>query len=250
MVAKIFSEPVQVANFETDLHGDINLQYLIDTIVQVSEDQSNDLAVGINRVQQAGATWVVIQYDVTIMRLPRANERLEVSTQGSEYTNNFARRNFWARTTDGQLLVSVTSLWVTMDLKTRKMVKINPEMVTPYGSERVHRIGRMQKIQKLPSEEVISTNYPVRFSDIDFNGHVSNTHYIGWMVDTLPFSFLKAHRAVGFSIKFADEVRYGDAVTSRATVLPAETGYDWSVHQILVQEQVSATAQIKWENLE
>lgn len=247
MAGTIFSENYRIANFETDIRSDVTLQYLLDVIVQVSEDQSQNLQVGTNIVQQSGVTWVVIQYDVDINRLPKANESVKIQTQGTSYTRNFADRHFWIRDMDDNILVSVNSLWVMMNLDTRKMVKIDVDVVTPYGSEKVKRIEKMRKIKKVEGINPTEMKYPVCFTDIDFNGHVSNTRYIGWMSNTLDYDFLKNHVATKFSVKFADEVRYGDHVVSQAEIVEADDSYAVTAHQILVAGKIKSVAQIEWK---
>ena len=52
MAAEIFTEDYKITNFETNLHGTITLQYLLDVIVQASEDQSQAINLGTEKVQE------------------------------------------------------------------------------------------------------------------------------------------------------------------------------------------------------
>ena len=79
--------------------------------------------------------------------------------------------------------------------------------------------------------------FPVTFNDIDFNGHVGNTRSIvdesivlGAKVD---FNWI--------SIKFEDEVRYGDQVTSEVNII--DDG-NTTVHQIMVDGKARSMAEI------
>ncbi|WP_413627568.1 thioesterase [Fructilactobacillus vespulae] len=245
MAGSIFSEKTQIANYETNLHGNITLNSLLNKIVQASEDQSNSLGLGTKVVQEDGVTWVVIQYDVDITRLPRAGEKIQAQTQGTFYTKNFANRRFWLRDEENQELVSVNSLWVMMDLKARKMVPISPEAVDGYGSEKVKRIERMHKIAKIKDDDVLAMDFPVCFTNIDFNGHVTNTKYIDWMTNTLPFDFLKSHLPTNFKIKFEDEVRFGDDVTSQVKIIDDTK----TIHQILVNGKAKSIAEVNWKKI-
>ncbi|USS93602.1 thioesterase [Fructilactobacillus ixorae] len=248
MSASIFSENYKIANFQTGIHGKVTLQFLIDSFIQVSEDESVGLSVGIDDVQETGVTWIVVQQDLHINRLPKANERVRIETQATAHTNYFAKRVYRIYDHADHLLVDVNSLWVMMDLKTRKMVKINEAMTKPFGSEHVKRLPRLTKIPGLIGPAEWEMTYPVLFSDIDFNGHVSNTHYVGWMTNTLPFEFLRDYLPTEFSIKYVDEVRYGDQVTSQAQLLTADRT-PVTIHQITVGDQIRATAQIKWTKI-
>ncbi|USS87823.1 thioesterase [Fructilactobacillus hinvesii] len=249
MPASIFSEEYQIANFQTELHGKITLQCLIDSFIQVSEDESVKLAVGVSDVQATGVTWIVVQQDLHIHRLPRANERVRIETQAASHTNYFAKRLYRVYDLDDQLLVDVDSLWVMMNLQTRKMVKINPALTEPFGSEHVKRLPRLTKIPAFSGEPDQTMTYPVLFSDIDFNGHVSNTHYVGWITNTMDFDFLRDYLPTEFCIKYADEVRYGDQVTSQAQFLDSNQEHPVTLHQITAADQVRATARMKWKRI-
>ncbi|USS86982.1 thioesterase [Fructilactobacillus cliffordii] len=249
MPASIFSEGYKIANFQTEIHGKITLQCLIDSFIQVSEDESVELSVGVSDVQATGVTWIVVQQDLHIHRLPRANERVRIETQAASHTNYFARRLYRVYDEADNLLVDVESLWVMMDLQTRKMVKINPALTEPFGSEHVKRLPRLTKIPNLSGEPDQTMTYPVLFTDIDFNGHVSNTHYVGWITNTLDFDFLRDYLPTDFSIKYADEVRYGDEVVSQAQFLDRDEEHPVTVHQIMAADQLRATARIKWEKI-
>ncbi|WP_395317968.1 acyl-[acyl-carrier-protein] thioesterase [Fructilactobacillus frigidiflavus] len=246
MTADIFTEEYTIANFETNIHGTITLQYLLDVIIQASEDQSRLINLGTEKVQADGVTWVVIQYDVDIKQLPKAGQTVQLQTQGTSYTKSFANRRFWVRDRDGNVLVEVKSLWVMMNLTTRKMVRIPEAAVAPYGSEKVKRLERLHKLAKYDAASAETMQFPVTFNDIDFNGHVSNTRYINWMSDTLSFDFQKQRLPTGFSIKFEDEVRYGDHVTSGVNVI--EDGAK-TVHQIMVNGEARSMAEITWKKI-
>ncbi|WP_429970624.1 acyl-[acyl-carrier-protein] thioesterase [Fructilactobacillus sp. Tb1] len=246
MAGKIFTENYKISNFETNIHGTITLQYILDVIIKASEDQSDILNRSTEKVQEDGVTWVVIQYDVDIKRLPVAGEDVKLQTQGVSYTKSFADRRFWIRDMNDNILVEVKSLWVMMNLTTRKMVRIPDEAVEPYGSEKVKRLERLHKLHNYDAESAETMKLPVTFNDIDFNGHVSNTHYINWMTDVLSFDFQSNNVPTGFSIKFEDEVRYGDDVTSGANLI--DDGKT-SVHQIMVDGKARSTAEITWKKL-
>lgn len=246
MAAKIFTEAYKIANFETNIHETITLQYLLDIVIQASEDQSQILNLGTAKVQEDGVTWVVIQYDVDIKQLPKAGQTVKLQTQGTSYTKSFANRHFWIRDLNDNILAEVKSLWVMMNLTTRKMVRIPEEAVVPYGSEKVKRLERLHKLHKYDAENAKTMYFPVTFNDIDFNGHVSNTRYINWMSDTLSFDFQKDRLPTGFSIKFEDEVRYGDQVTSVVNVI--DNG-NTTVHQIMVDGKARSMAEINWKKI-
>ncbi|CAM2783214.1 acyl-[acyl-carrier-protein] thioesterase [Fructilactobacillus fructivorans] len=250
MTGDIFSENHEVEYYETNLLGNMTLSMLTDVIIMISQDQATALGVGTQYVIEHGVTWVVAQTDMDITRLPRVHEKVQVQTRGSSYTKYFAYREFWVRDMDGNELVHVGSLWVMMDIQSRKMVKLDESMVIPYHCDRVRRIQRLNKIPKIHDEhDIMQTEYHVRFTDIDWNSHVNNAKYIGWMVDVLPYDFLASHVPTEVSIKYEDEVTYGDPVLSRGKFINTDNQIQ-TVHDISVNGSTKSIAEVKWKKLD
>ena len=53
----------------------------------------------------------------------------------------------------------------------------------------------------------------VKYSDLDYNGHVNNVKYTAWVLDSLPQDLVCGHFLREVSINFNKEARRGDTVT-------------------------------------
>ncbi|VDG32321.1 acyl-ACP thioesterase [Lactobacillus sp.] [Lactiplantibacillus mudanjiangensis] len=248
--ASIYTEQHRMTYYECDRTGRATLATLINIAILASQDQSDALGLTTEFVQSHGVGWVVTQYSMAITRMPRLNETVTLAVRGSAYNPYFAFREFWIRDAEGQELAYITSIWVTMSQTTRKIMKIDPALVTPYHSEAVKRIPRLPRpLSFETTDETLSKPYQVRFFDIDPNRHVNNAHYFDWLLDTLPADFLLAHDLQQVDVRYENEVKYGHTVTAAANILPtAEDGSVTTSHQIRVGDEKCCDVTIKWQS--
>ncbi len=54
--------------------------------------------------------------------------------------------------------------------------------------------------------------FPVRFTEIDTNGHVNNAHYLAWCINASPERLLQHHTPLETELHFEAEARWGTSV--------------------------------------
>lgn len=242
MSAKKFSEDHRVVYYETDVTGALKIGQLVDLLMLVSGDQSDQVGVTDEKVSAQGLGWVVTQHMMEITRLPRANEVITLSTQADSYNRFFCYRDFWAHDQDGNELVKMHSVFVMMNRTKRKIVRLPEEFVTPYECEYTRKIERLATPR--PVEEISAQkDYHVRFMDIDGNHHVNNVHYFDWMLDALPGEFLLNHRLVSLNISYRQEVYYGDQVLSEVEIDQENL---LTKHMITTGSEQNCIAECQW----
>ncbi|BDZ30063.1 thioesterase [Lactiplantibacillus sp. WILCCON 0030] len=249
--AKVFTEEHRLTYYECDRTGRATLATLIDIAILGSQDQSDALGLTTDFVQQHGVGWVVTQYAINVTRMPRLDEVVTIAVRGSAYNPYFAFREFWIRDANGEELAYITSIWVTMSQTTRKIVKINPELVAPYHSEATKRIPRLPRpISFETTADTISKPYQVRFFDIDPNRHVNNAHYFDWLLDTLPAEFLLQHDLKHVDVRYENEVKYGHTVTAEVNILPTSDAEQVTTsHRIRLGDEKCCEVTIQWQML-
>lgn len=247
-MAKEYQINHQVLYYEGDITNQMTMAMLLNVLVLASEGQSRFLGVGHEVLGQDDLGWVVTSYSIDVVRMPKVDENITITTEGTSYNRFFAFRKFWINDQAGNRIVQVQSIWVMINEKTRKLVSIPTEIVAAYESEAVKRIPRLPKPTTL-AEITEQKRYQVRYSDIDFNGHVNNAHYLEWVADTLPLTFLATHTPEHIDIRFENEVRYGEMIDSHLQLIKNEE-QTISRHEIKDGETVSANAEIKWRSTE
>ena len=112
---------------------------------------------------------------------------------------------------NGDLLFRCVSLWVLMDTRDRAMVLPGKSGVEVNGiamGDELTVPGSMA-LKPLANKD----DRTVRFTDLDWNGHMNNCRYLDWVADTLPGSFHEGHSVREFSVCYLSEAREGDAMT-------------------------------------
>lgn len=241
-----FTETHTVSYYECDLTQTMTVPMLISVVVKTSESQS----YRVNKdyptiVEDRGLGWVITHYDIHINRLPKQNERIFVTTEADDYNKFFCYRNFWVHDEEGNELVKINSIFVLMNLETRHIVSVPKDIVSVYQSQKTTKVRRFDKIPTVTEPE--SEQYRVRYFDLDGNGHVNNAKYLNWILDSLSYDFLIAHRPKRILIRFDKEVEYGNIITSQW-----EEHFDneddlYSLHRIMLEDTLSAEAKIEWE---
>lgn len=240
-MGKRYSESHEIAYYECDTTQHLTIPMMLSMAIKVSESQSAVLGRDQEFVRQFGVTWVITQYEIHISRLPKSGEKVSVQTEAKSYNKYFCYRDFWIFDEQGEECVHIESTFVLMNLTTRKLSSVQLEIIEPYESEKITKIKRSEKLLALNEPE--SSMYRVRYSDIDTNKHVNNAKYFEWLLDVLGFDFLSNHEISRAIIKFDKEISYGNQI---------ESHYEWepdtliSKHQIWVDQQVCASAQIEW----
>lgn len=241
-MATKYTAPHEVSYYECDVNGTMTLSSMIAIAIKVSEDQSDQLNRGSDFVRSFGLTWIVTNYQFFIERLPKVGEKIYISTQAQEYNKYFCYRNFWLTTEEGEELVRIETIFVLMNIETRKMSSVPEEIITPYESQKVKKIKRYPKIEKVSDGK--SLPFRVRFYDIDSNQHVNNSVYFNWILDVLGYDFLTNHTPSYLHIRFDKEVEYGNEVESHFEVKKSETIR--SLHEIRIGDQTYCEANIEW----
>ncbi|MFD1123986.1 acyl-[acyl-carrier-protein] thioesterase [Lentilactobacillus raoultii] len=249
MPADQYSENHTIPFFEGDVTYRMTMPMLINILMLCSDHQNAKLGVAQQTlIDRYGVGWVVTQYSIKIKQLPRVDETVKITTRGTSYNRFFAYREFWIHDEQGNELVKVDSIWVLMDEKARKITEIPQDIIRPYRSEQVRRVPRLPRPKRIDDASQTTTKkYQVRASDIDFNGHVNNAHYLEWMTDVLPLNFLVAHTPRQIDIRFENEVKYGNWVTSTVLVESQDHDEVKTVHEIMSNDVLSSSATFLWQ---
>ena len=226
-----------------DMNGHIKLPDVILLSLQVSGMQSIELGVCDKDVlEQYNLVWIITDYDIDVVRLPRFAEEITIETEALTYNRLFCYRRFTIYDEAGQEIIHMLATFVLMDRESRKVHPVVPEIVAPYQSEFSKKLVRGPKYREL--EEAISKDYHVRFYDLDMNGHVNNSKYLDWIFEVMGADFLANHIPQKINLKYVKEVRPGGMITSRYELNGLESN-----HQVTSDCDINAQAKITWQEI-
>lgn len=223
-----------------DVKQEVKLPALISHCLAVSARQSEELGRSDLFVyQEYRLIWVVTDYELTIERLPKYSETVLIRTEAVAYNKFFCQRTFVIYDTEGNRLLDILCYFVLIDFDNRKLSPVPEELIAPYQSEQVKKLPRVPKYQDL--EEPIVQSFPVRYFDLDMNGHVNNGKYLEWMYEALGYDFLLCHCPQKIQLRYIKEVAPKSQVSSLLS-----QGHLTSQHEIVVDGQIHAQAVIEW----
>ena len=87
---------------------------------------SATVGLGLNEINETGCAWVVLNWQMKIIRRPAYNDELTVYTWSTSADKLFAERDFRITDKNGETIVIATSRWLYMDINRRRPVRITP----------------------------------------------------------------------------------------------------------------------------
>lgn len=246
MSGEIYKAKHLVKYYECDTTKKMTLPMLSNIMIHTSGEQSHLLGVGDDFVNELGLSWVILQYEMKFTRVPEFAEEITITTQALSYNKLFCYREFKVFDANGEECVTALTTFALINTEKRKMARIPEEIITPYNVEFNKKLVRTPKPEKI-GEEAASTEYRVRFLDIDRNQHVNNSKYFDWALDSLEYDFLTSHELDYVNIKFEKEVHYGNEITSSVSMTELEDGRVSTAHQISTGDTINCELSIIWK---
>jgi medium-chain acyl-[acyl-carrier-protein] hydrolase len=243
MAKKQYEEQHLVTHYEGDQTGTMKIPMIINAMLLTSDNQSQSLGVGNEVVDKTGLGWVITQYVMKLKRLPRVGEQITVGTMAVNNNDYFCQRDFWIKDQAGEVIVENTSIFVLMDRTTRRMHKLLPEIIEPYGAEKIKRIVRLPKLTGVEGESM-EQDYAVQYFDIDPNRHVNNAKYFEWIFNTVDADILNNYYPTMINIRYHVEIQPNQLAHSTVDFDRENLKSD---HKIFANETLCCEANVEWK---
>lgn len=188
----------------------LKLSHILDYLQDVAGDHSAMLGTDRQTLQEKNLFWAVIRHRVQISRLPRAGEDITVETWPMPTTRTAYPRSTIAYDADGKECFRAISLWVLMDMESRAMVLPGKSGVGVEGLLRGCELAAPGSMAVRSMENRLRRT--VRYTDLDWNGHMNNCRYLDWVTDTLPGDFHRQYPAREFSVCYLSEARESETL--------------------------------------
>ncbi len=177
------------------------------------------LKLGADDLRPQGITWMLLRFVLRITRFPRWRENLRVTTWPSGTRGRLvATREYTAAILpDETPFLSATSEWGLVDIQQQRLLRLTDDIrsLAPSGADSAPALPRLPEL----TSPTLSRAFPVRESQIDFNQHVNNSHYIAWILDTLP-SPLSPEQLTHLDIAYRLPANIGDTLLVNTQFLP------------------------------
>ena len=207
---KIYRKEFIPQSNECDCFGRLKPSALLGILQEAAGAQCVELQLASENLMEKGYFWAITRQHVQITRLPRAYEPITVETWPGKTSRVAYPRSTIAYDAQGNELFRSISLWVLMDLTSRALVLPGKSGITLDGLVRGGELPTPSSIG--PADLKAAGIRPVRFSELDKNGHMNNSFYMDWVQDLLPSAFHRNHPLADFTVCYMSEAREGDQI--------------------------------------
>ena len=174
-----------VRSYEAGISNRVTLPTLCNYMQEAAGVSAARLGWGIQALQAEGITWMLSRLRVSVSQYVPWGETVTVRTWPSGVKGRLvAKRCFLGLDGGGAELFRASSEWLYVDIAAQKIAKL-PESfasLVPPGTPDFELTDIGGKFARLPSVDG-SAAILTRQSDLDFNDHVNNVHYVEWMLE-------------------------------------------------------------------
>lgn len=211
-MTKLYTRTYSLSAAQCNAQGELAPAQLVQQIIEVATDHADLLGVGYKDLEKTGTLWVLSRIAIEMDAYPRLMDTYDLSTWIEGYNRHFSERNIEIRHSDGHILGYARTIWVAIDLKTRRPADLTAiSYISDTILDRPCPIAKQGKIRPIEPPQVVR-DYTFRVSDIDLNRHVNSTRYVELIMNQMnlaDFDECYLHR---FEIEYKHEARYGDTV--------------------------------------
>ena len=200
-----------VRSYEAGMENRAALPTLCNYMQEAAGINADRLGWGVRTLQHEGFTWMLSRLRVSVARYVPWGGSVAVRTWPSGMKGKLiAKRCFLGLDENGKELFRASSEWLYVDMAAQKIARL-PETfagLVPPGTPDIELPDLGGKFVHLPSVDA-SADVLTRHSDLDFNDHVNNVHYVEWMLEGTA-----SNNPAELDIVFRQAAKAGEALVS------------------------------------
>jgi len=204
-VPGVWCQTFHVHSYEVDFNKNVRVENLCRYFQEAAWQHAEQLGAGYQRLHEGKLLWVLSRFLMKIERCPKWGEAVRVKTWPRQAPGVFAMRDFEMTDIAGELLAAGTSAWLVLDAMTRKPQRVKKVLSHVVSFPEKRLLEEDPKKLTPPTSRNLAMSVTVGYSDIDVNGHVNSSRYIGWLMDSYPLKFHQQYRVCRLEINFLAE---------------------------------------------
>ncbi len=200
-------------DFDTvDVFGKLSINIISKYMQELASRHSTMLGVSfIEGDDIPQAYWILSRVKYNIHKYPTCNEEITIETYPAGCHKLFLIRCFEMKDKNGEIIGNIIADYLLMDTKRQRPIKINENSGVLAQANYLYEGEKVSKVQavKSPLREEVRKAY---YSEIDYNGHMNNSHYIRWSVDMLTEELIKGEQIKSIEINYNSPIMCNDNV--------------------------------------
>lgn len=167
----------------------LNLGGVVNYFQDAATFQGEELGIGIRYLKDRKMAWILAAWQIYTDHMPRLGELVTAKTWAYEFKSFYGLRNLVLEDESGQAAAWANSVWVLMDMKNKRPVKVPENLIEAYGiNEKLDMDYSPRRIFASGESEPMEP-FPIHRGHLDSNHHVNNGQYIQMAMDYLPAGF-------------------------------------------------------------
>jgi acyl-ACP thioesterase len=210
--SKIRSDRYLINWHEADFKGMASPATICNFLGESAWRQAEEQGFGYSDALRLNQFWVVLRWYIKMERYPLWQDEIIMETWPRMPEHLYAFRDYNIKSADGKILGKATSTWMVLDAKTRRPQKL--ELVKGLHHKTLDQKALNGNAGKIiiPDNAKSAGKIKVGYSQVDYNGHVTNPKYVEWALDLFNGDFHKSNFLSDLQINFFHECRFGDEV--------------------------------------
>ncbi len=181
---------------------------VLDLFQDVAGEHARALGIGRDAMMAEKLIWVIVRVRYRVLRTPKQFDKVRVKTWPLPPRRSIFQREYKIMDGNGEPLVLGSSEWVVIHAERRRLMPVGDiyPLKDEFLEERNFADG-FPRLSDFDGEGEAEVRLP-HFTDLDMNGHVNNTKYANYILDTVRPE--ADERIEEFLIEYHREVK-GDA---------------------------------------
>ena len=210
-----YNLPLKVASYDVGANDMMRLSAVLRYQQEAGEQHLVSAGLGWQELMQTGMVFVTSRWHTLIHRLPAMEEQVTLTTWHRDRKGPRFFRCYEWRDADGNLLVEGVMQFALVSVAEHRLLRGDEFMAMAPLPEHPRGVSCGDPARFPVSGVAPVGEYRVRWSDMDRNGHMNNTHYADLMLDGLSAERL-AGQPAEVDLHFAGECVMGDTLTLSA----------------------------------
>lgn len=201
--------------FHCDFKHQLALGHLGNDMLNAADIHSSNRHFGMRYLNTLHKTWVLSRLAIELNDMPKEHDSIIISTWVENAMKFFTKRNWEITSEDGQKIYGYgKSIWAMIDTQTREpqnIFAVNDGTITDYVyAEKVCPIKDVSRVKTPEMSDF--TEFTVRYSDLDVNGHLNSVRYLDHVMDTFDIDYLRCHDLQRLEIAYVAEGHWNETL--------------------------------------
>ena len=212
----LYTNDYFITSSDVDFKRLLKMSRLFDFFQDIASQHAENLGGSVEMLRDKhNVAWVLMRMRVEIDEIPKLHDKITIETWPQKARAIF-ERDYVVKDSKGNVVVRATSNWVILSIEKREIVR--EKLVNYLDVETLSERAIDKKMGKLKPPSGLNEIYKkeIRYSDIDYNGHINNARYVDFIMDCIPVSKFEKENIKAIEVHYLNEAGSGEAIALRA----------------------------------